>query len=474
MSRTLDRIIKNGSILTPDGMYPLDIGIKNGKIERLAASIADCEADVEVLDAQGLWVLPGVIDAHVHLNEPGMGSWEGFDSGSASLAAGGVTTYIDMPLNGLPPTVDAEALRLKLAAAAGRSHVDYALWGGLVPGNLDRLEELSRLGVVGYKAFMSDPGGEGEGAFRQVDDVTLYEGMRRIAGLGGVLALHAESEPIVSKLSGEALAEKRTTALDFAASRPVLAELEAVGRALLFAELTGCPLHFVHISSQAAVQQITRARMSGLPVTVETCPHYLTLTEKDMEGMGALAKCAPPLRSLKEQELLWEEVRAGRIDWIASDHSPCPAEVKEIGKDGFFGAWGGISGAQSTLELMVTEGIVRRGVSPRLLARLLSEAPARRFGLYPRKGAVMTGSDADLVLLDPAAAYTLRKEDLLYRHPHSPYVGYEFSCRVKATLCRGSIIYKQGQGIVTPGQGQWVRPSASQADAPAFKKEGMA
>jgi allantoinase len=452
-------------------MQRLDIGIRNGRIACLTASIPASEAEAPPVDAQGCWVLPGVIDAHVHLNEPGMGAWEGFDTGSAALAAGGVTTYIDMPLNGLPPTVDAKSLELKLAAAQGQSHVDYALWGGLVPWNLDRLEELARAGVVGYKAFMSNPGGVGEGAFQEVDEITLFEGMSCIARMGGVLALHAESEAIVSKLASRSLAAGKTAAADFAASRPVLAELEAVNRALLFAELTGCALHFVHISSSAAVKRIMRAKEWGLSVTVETCPHYLVLTDEDMGSLGPVAKCAPPLRNRKEQERLWSDVRSGRIDWIASDHSPCPTPLKQQGDGNYFAAWGGISGAQSTLELMITEGVLRRGIPPRLISRMLSEAPARRFGLYPHKGIIAVGADADLVVLDTDMPYTLAAGDLLYRHTHSPYVGYRMGCRVKTTVSRGAVVYELGRGIVTPGRGKWLRPLTGFASA--VKKEGI-
>lgn len=453
----LDLVIKNGLVVVPGGKVHADIGVKNGKIVRLAQSIPPSEG-LEALDASGLWVLPGVIDAHVHLNEPGMGHWEGFRTGSAALAAGGVTTFIDMPLNGLPPTVTAEALRLKLEAAEGEAYVDYALWGGLVPWNLENLEELSRLGVAGFKAFMSDPGGEGEGAFREVDDVTLHEGMTRIAALGGVLALHAESESIVSRLAAASLAAGRTGALDFARSRPPLAELEAVGRALLFAEDTGCRLHFVHISSARAVGKIAEAKARGMDVTVETCPHYLALTELDMERLGPVAKCAPPLRTPLEQEALWREVLAGRLDLIASDHSPCPSGWKTVGEGGFFGAWGGISGAQSTLELMITEAVMKRGMPLEALSRLLSEAPARRFGLYPAKGAVACGFDADLALVDPKGAYRLQAEDLLYRHRHSPYAGYEMGCRVAATISRGQIVYEAGNGMRGRPAGRWIKP----------------
>lgn len=222
-----------------------------------------------------------------------LGHWEGFRTGSAALAAGGITCYADMPLNGSPPTVNQAALQLKAEAASGNSAVDYVLWGGLVPGNLEDLEQLAAAGVTGFKAFISNPGGEGEGRFREVDDDTLYQGMKKIAALGGILALHAESEELTAALSADALRSGRTGARDFAASRPAEAELEAVARALLYSERTGCRLHFVHISTSAAIDMIHAAKLHGLDVTAETCPHYLILNEDSMEELGPLAKCAP-------------------------------------------------------------------------------------------------------------------------------------------------------------------------------------
>jgi allantoinase len=463
MEESFDVIVKKGMVVLKDEILQLDIGIRDGKIARLANSI---EAETKlVIDADGQYVLPGMVDVHVHLNEPGLGAWEGFASGSAALAAGGCTTYADMPLNGVPPTVTAAALELKRQAADGHSAVDYALWGGLVPGNLAHLEALAEAGVIGFKAFMSAPGGEGEDIFREVDELTLYEGMRRIAELGGILALHAENEALVSALAARKIAEGRVTAMDFVESRPVVAELEAVNRALFYAELTGCALHFVHISSPEAVKRIVQAKHQGMNVTLETCPHYLILTAEDMQRLGAVAKCAPPLRSKERQELLWQQVREGLIDMIASDHSPCPEPMKTVQKDHFFGAWGGISGAQSSMELIIHEGFIERGISLTQLSRMLSYAPAERFGLHPRKGEIAVSCDADLVLVDTNRSYVLTKENLLQRHPHSPYLSKIFSCQITATLCRGKLIYDVDHGILAPGAGNWIKRDGSYSNS---------
>lgn len=429
-------------MVLPNGVMQLDIGIKHGQIAVLCGHGESGAWPAEQrVDAAGLHIFPGMIDVHVHFNEPNLGHWEGFAAGSSALAAGGCTTYIDMPLNGNPPTVTVRAFEEKLRLAAGQSVVDFCLWGGLVPGNAEELDGMAKAGAAGFKAFISNPGGEGEGRFREVDDWTLYEGMKRIASFGGLLALHAENEAITSLLGEAAASEGRTDARSFAASRPVVAETEAVGKALHFAALTGCRLHFVHISSPEAVRLISGARESGLDVTVETCPHYLLLTDKDMEAIGPVAKCAPPLRSRERVEQLWALLEEGEIDLIASDHSPCPTSMKEPASGSFLDAWGGISGAQSSLELMLHEGVRRRGLSYERISRLLSGNPARRFGLYPVKGEIMVGADADLALVDMNSSYTLKAEHLKYRHKHSPYIGRTIGCRVAATYVRGVKVY---------------------------------
>jgi allantoinase len=456
MSETYDLIIKNGRVVLPDRVARLDIAVSSGRIALLAEDL-DWRLGKTVLEAEGQYVLPGMIDAHVHFNEPNFGHWEGFASGSAALAAGGCTTYIDMPLNGNPPTVSLPALALKAKRAAGRSAVDYAFWGGLVPGNTGELEELWASGVPAFKAFISNPGGEGEGRFREVDDATLYEGMSTIAEFGGLLALHAESDAVTAVLGEAAVRSGRTGARDFAASRPPLAELEAVARALLYGERTGCRLHFVHISTAAAVELIDAAKRRGQDVSVETCPHYLLLTEEDMARLGPVAKCAPPLRSPEEREKLWQALAAGKIDLVASDHSPCPPELKLDPELSFFAAWGGISGAQSSLELMFHEGVNRRGLPVSLITRLLAASPAERFGMAERKGTIAVGLDADLVLLHPDMPYVLQAENLLYRHRMSPYTGMPLSCRVTATLLRGRLVYSLESGLIAPGSGEPVR-----------------
>ncbi|CAM3713052.1 allantoinase AllB [Cohnella lubricantis] len=459
MGERFDRIIRGGQVVAQEEVRVLDIGMKDGKIAALAERLEASE-ETSVLDARGRWVLPGMVDVHVHFNEPNRGHWEGFATGSAALAAGGATCYVDMPLNGLPPTVNVPALRQKEALAEGTSVVDYAFWGGLVPGNLGDLEPLAAEGVPAFKAFLSNPGGEGEERFREVDDVSLLEGMKRIASFGGLLALHAESDAITSALAEAAAREGRTGPLDFVRTRPVIAELEAVNRAILFSEQTGCRLHFVHMSSPEAIDLIDQAKRRGVDVTVETCPHYLALSELDLERLGAVAKCAPPLRDEARIARMWEQLAEGKIDVIASDHSPSPEELKLAPGLSFMQAWGGIAGAQSSLELMLHEGHIVRGIPLPKLAAVLSANPAKRFGLYPRKGEIAVGFDADVAIVDPEASYILSKEDLLQKHPISPYVGRTFSCRVAMTLVRGSVVYEAGSGIQLSGHGIQLRAGA--------------
>jgi allantoinase len=415
-----------------------DVAVADGRIVAVEPEVGGGAR--EEIDARGLLVLPGVIDAHVHLNEPGRTDWEGFATGTAALAAGGTTCAIDMPLNAIPPTVDGAAFDAKVAAATGVARVDVALWGGLVPGDLDRLDELAERGVVGFKAFMSASGVE---EFAAADDLTLLEGMARAARLGLPVAVHAESEALTSRLARRAVAEGRVGVRDYLASRPVLAEVEAIGRAIAFAEETGCALHVVHVSSGRGVALVAQARARGADVTCETCPHYLVLDAADAERLGAVAKCAPPLRDAAEREALWAALRAGDVNLVATDHSPSPASLKE--GDDVFAVWGGIAGAQTLLALLYDEGVAGRGLAPAVLAELLAAAPARRFGLAPGKGGLDVGADADMALVDPAGTWTIARDDLLDRHRLSPFAGRSLRGRVVRTTLRGRTIAVDGR-----------------------------
>jgi allantoinase len=422
-------IVRGGTVVTPEGERQADVRVEGGAIAEVAPGLD--EEPVEI-DAAGLWVFPGTVDAHVHFNDPGRADWEGGASGSCALAAGGGTCFVDMPLNAHPPTCDADAFRAKVAALGASSVADFALWGGLVPGNLDRLEELAAAGVVGFKAFMSPSGIDD---FEAADRETLRAGMARAAELGLPVAVHAESPARLLPAAGMGW-------LDWARSRPVEAELAAIEEALALAGETGCSLHVVHVSSARGVELVTAARARGVDATCETCPHYLLLCEDDLEGLGPLGKCAPPIRTAAERDALWDELRAGRIDFVASDHSPAPPSMKQ--GDDAFAAWGGISGCQSLLASLLGR------LSAGDVARLTAAAPAERLRL-PGKGRIEPGADADLALVR-LGDVELTAPELEDRHRHSPYVGRMFGGRAERTLLRGEDAKQQRGRLVRPAR----------------------
>lgn len=424
------------------------VGVVAGSIAAVAPELGPGR---EEIDARGLLVLPGMVDAHVHLNDPGRAHWEGFATGTAALAAGGVTCAFDMPLNASPPTVDAASFHAKVAAARGRARVDFALWGGIVPGDVGRLDQLAECGVVGFKAFMCPTGIDD---FAMADPDTLGRGMERAAALGLPVSVHAEDSAVTELLTARARAEGRTGMRDYLASRPVEAEVNAIGTALELASQTGCSLHVVHVSSGAGVREVVEARARGVDVTCETCPHYLVLSDDDAVSLGAVAKCGPPLRPAAERDVLWRLLASGDIDLVASDHSPCPPEMKQ--HDDIFAVWGGIAGAQTTLPLLHTHG-PDHGLSRPALNGLLSANPASRFGLAG-KGVLAPGYDADIVLVDAARPWTLTEEDLVSRHSMSPFVAQTLRARVVRAIVRGRTVWMNGAPVGT-GQGRLVAPT---------------
>ena len=440
----IDAVVRGGVVVTPRGRHPADIGIDDGRIVAVAAEVGDGR---EEIDARGLLVLPGLIDVHVHFNEPGRTEWEGAATGSAALAAGGGTLFVDMPLNSTPCTVDGAAFDAKRAALEAAAVTDFALWGGLVPGAVGHMAALAERGVVGFKAFMSS---SGVPEFPRSDDATLLEGLAEAARLGLPVSVHAENEELTHLLAARA---ERRDARAFLQSRPVIAELEAIQRILLFAAETGASIHIVHVSSGRGVALAAAARERGVDVSIETCPHYLFFTEDDLERLGAVAKCAPPLRGAGERAALWSQLSSGAVDIVGSDHSPCPPALKA---GDVMTAWGGIAGAQSTLNVLLDRGYHERLLTIEQIAALVSATPARRFG-FAAKGAIEIGRDADLLLLDPDGTWTLTAGDLHQRHRLSPYLGASFRGRVRRTVRRGETIYLDGR-ITAKKQVRFVRP----------------
>jgi allantoinase len=439
-----DAVIRGGTLVTAAGAQRLDLAIEGGRIQAIEPEVAGGR---EEIDATGQIVLPGVLDVHLHFNEPGRTDWEGAATGSRALAAGGGTLFFDMPLNSTPCTVNARAFDRKRAALEAASITDFGLWGGLIPGSVAEMAEMAARGVVGFKAFLCD---SGLPEFPRADDITLLDGLREAAKLRLPVAVHAESDEITRGLTRRATAR---TAKAFLESRPAVAELEAIQRALLLAEEANASLHIVHVSTGRGVARAAEARARGVDVSIETCPHYLCFTEDDLERLGTIAKCAPPLRTTADQEALWAELLRGRLDIVASDHSPTTPANKA---GDFFAAWGGIAGVQSTLGVMLECGHASRGLALSRVADLLATMPARRFRIAG-KGAIAVGLDADLVLVDLAESFTLEAGDLLQRHPASPYVGRTFRGRVRRTVRRGETIYRNGQ-ITAQQKGQLVCP----------------
>jgi len=454
MSSQLELLIRGGDVVTPEGIRRVDLGVAEGRIVQLAPEIAGEAA--ETIDAAGLHVFPGILDAHVHFNEPGRTDWEGIASGSAALAAGGGTAFFDMPLNSSPPLIDAARFAEKRALAEQKSRVDFALWGGLVPGNLDRFGELRDAGVIGLKAFMC---GSGIEEFPGVTDAaTLRAGMKRAAELGLLVAVHAEDEALAQQYTAAQRARGATDRRSWLGTRPIEVELAAIRLALELAGETGCALHIVHISSVEGVDLVTAAKRRGVDVTAETCPHYLLLNEEEVVRQGAPAKCFPPLRPEAERVALWERVEAGAIDTIGSDHSPAPPAMKT--SPDFFNIWGGISGCQHGFPLLLSEGCARRPVAEALprLAALLAANVARRFRLGPTAGRIVEGAEANLALLDLRAGQILRNENLLYHHRQGPYDGRYSSVRIDRTLLRARTIYAEGRIASEPPGGHLLQP----------------
>jgi allantoinase len=360
-----------------------------------------------------------------------------------------------MPLNASPPTITPAALQAKVEAASQSALVDYALWGGLVDNNLDQLDALHAGGVAGFKAFLCESATD----FRRIDDDLLYAGLQKARHLQTVVAVHAENEWLTRYLTQELRAANRRDRHAWGEARPPAAELEAIQRSIYWSSVTGGRLHLVHVSQAEGVHAADSAKQGGVPVTVETCPHYLYWDEDDFVRIGPLAKCAPPLRPRPTVEALWQCVLAGKVDIIASDHSPCTWEEKERGQADIWLAWGGISGLQSTLSVLLTEGVRRRGLSLPALVRMTAANPARLFGLYPQKGSLLPGTDADLVIVDPDQAFTLHAGDLEYKNRHSVYVGQTFQGAVATTLVRGTPVYADHRVVGQAGYGRWLQPS---------------
>jgi allantoinase len=447
----------------PEG--PASVHVAGGKIAAVSR-FEDVPSGASVLEAGDLVVLPGMVDAHVHVNEPGRTEWEGWASASRAAAAGGVTTVVEMPLNAIPATTDVPALEAKVAAARRSSIIDFGLWGGIVPGNEAHLVPLLEAGVLGFKCFLV-PSGVDE--FRHVGEAELRRAFEALRGRTAPVLAHCEVPGPIDEAAKEREAraargkpaDPRSHA-EWLRSRPERAEKDAIALLLALSEEYRIPVHIVHLSAASALRAISGARRRGVPLTVETCPHYLLFAAEEVPDGATEYKCAPPIRERANNEKLFAALESGAIEMVASDHSPAPPEVKKRESGDFFQAWGGIASLQLTLAAMHTE-LRRRGYPEGFaLERLewwFSGFPSRMAGIEGRKGRIAAGRDADLVLFDPDARWTVDAARLEHRHKMTPYHGREMRGRVVKTLVRGRLVYDDGRfpGADAPG-GDWVKP----------------
>lgn len=451
-----DLVLVSQRVILPDGVAPAAVSVRDGVVAAIGPGDSPPRGR-KVVDAGESVIMPGLVDTHVHVNEPGRTEWEGFETATRAAAAGGVTTIVDMPLNSVPPTTTPAALVAKAEAAVGRCRVDYGFWGGVVPGNRDQLEPLLHAGVLGFKAFLV-PSGVDE--FPAVSGDDLWAAMPFLAARGVPLLVHAESpERIDLSLgsfldrSGQACPVRRYA--EYLASRPPIAEEEAIDAMIGRCEGSACWVHIVHVATGSALAAIDRARKAGLPLTTETCPHYLTFDGEAIGDGDTLYKCAPPIRESGHRDRLWEGLREGVLDMVVSDHSPCPPSMKCIEEGDFARAWGGIASLELGLPAVWTEAD-RRGVSLAEVVQWMCAAPARLAGLDDRKGAIAVNRDADFVVWDPDATFEVDSARLHDRHRRTPYEGRTLSGVVRKTYVRGMLVYDDG---LFPGEpiGDWLR-----------------
>jgi allantoinase len=431
-------------IATPDGIRPGAIIVRNEVREGKISGIVhgdELPADTEVHDFGESTILPGLVDSHVHINDPGRAEWEGFETATRAAAAGGYTTLVDMPLNCLPPTATVAALAAKRKAAAGRCWVDWLAWGGVVSDNQEEIEALGAAGVPGFKCFLIHPGIDG---FTMVTEAELRAALPHVARTRLPLLVHAELPGPVDQATRRLRDEDWRRYSTHLQSRPEEAELAAIRLLLSLCRQYKFRLHVVHLSASSALAELCAARAEGLPVSVETCPHYLHFCAEEIPDGATLFKCAPPIRSRDNREKLWQGLKDGIIDLVATDHSPCPPAMKRLDEGSFKTAWGGISSLSLALPVIWTEAS-RRGFTLTHLTRWMCEEPARLAGCATRKGRIAEGFDADFVIFEPEAEFVVTEDRLYYRHPVSPYLGERLRGVVKATYLRGQCVFTDGQ-----------------------------
>jgi allantoinase len=449
-----DLILRGRRVVTSQGELAAAIHIRGGVIQSISAFDA-VPPGAPLHEAGNLVVMPGLVDTHVHINEPGRTEWEGFLSATHAAAAGGATTLVEMPLNSIPPTTTASAFQEKCRSAEAKLWVDTGFWGGVVPGNTVHLAPLWQLGVLGFKCFLV-PSGVDE--FAHVTENDLRALLPELVSLGAPLLAHAELPPPIDaaqqKIAGQSLRKYVT----WLASRPRAAENEAIALLIRLAREYGARIHIVHLSSSDTLAALEKLKASNLSVTVETCPHYLTFAAEEIPERATEFKCAPPIREAENREKLWSGLASGVIDFIVTDHSPCPPALKLPEAGDFLRSWGGIASLELSLSAVWT-GARLRGYSVSQLSEWMCAGPARFAGLEKRKGAIAVGADADLVIWDPDAHFSVDASRLHQRHKITPYHGRELAGVVVTTFLRGQKVFDRGEFAPAP-PGKILRRSA--------------
>jgi len=450
--------IRSERVVLPQGVRPATIVVHDGRIAAVG-DYGERPAGAREMDVGAQIVIPGLVDTHVHINDPGRAEWEGFEHATRAAAAGGVTTLVDMPLNSVPPTTSVAGLEKKREAARGRCYVDVGFWGGVVAGNALDLAPLAAAGVLGFKCFLTPSGVE---EFGHVSEADLREALPLVAALHLPLLAHAELPALLEDplAPADGIARDPRRYSTWLNSRPDASECAAIEMLARLAVEFGARIHIVHLATANALPAIRSARAAGAALTVETCPHYLTLAAEDIVDGATAFKCAPPIRSRDNRERLWTALTAGAIDLIATDHSPAPPALKHLDDGDFVRAWGGIASLQLGLSIVWT-GAAERGIPVERVAAWLAERPARLAGLAT-KGAIAVGRDADLVVWDPDQETIVDARSLQHRHPITPYDGRRLRGGVVTTILRGQTVFDRGEFVSSP-IGVALRRSVSSA-----------
>lgn len=452
-----DLLIKNAKVVTPERVQEGGVAVKNGKIAAVLAAGIEPEA-AKVIDAKGKYLFPGAIDTHAHLNDPGYEWREDYEHGTAAAVVGGYTTIIDMPLQNEPAMTTAELMDRKEEKVSKEAYSDYCFWGGLIPDNFKDLKDLDEKGCVAFKSFIGPVSPD----YHSLTYGQAYEAMKIIREFDGRAGFHCEDFSMIKECEKEMKEAGRLDWRGFLDSRPVAAEMLATIDIIELSRATGCKVHICHVSSPDVAERIKQAQQEGVDVTAETCSHYLTFTDEDTVKNGELFKCAPPLRTRAEVDRLWDYVKDGTFSGVASDHSPCAPDEKYkeiLGQkiNNVFDVWGGISGIQSCVQAAFSEGVVKRGICPSVLANTMAKKPAEAFGIYGKKGDIRPGFDADFVLIDPDKEWEIKAEDYYYVNKISAFTGLKGKGLPVCTILRGKVVAEDGKVTGEKGYGEFVK-----------------